>query len=87
MKCVNCPNSAHYSVVEPGVRPADYCNNCLPKSLRPRAEAGQLTLRVVESEVVETPAPTQTKKKAAKKAAAPAPVEEPSEVSDEDNQN
>lgn len=86
MKCVNCPNSAHYSVVEPGVRPADYCNNCLPKSLRPRAEAGQLTLRTVESEV-ETPAPTQTKKKAAKKAAAPAPVEEPSEVSDEDNQS
>ena len=86
MKCVNCPNSAHYSVVEPGVRPADYCNDCLPKSLRPRAEAGQLTLRTVESEV-ETPAPAQTKKKAAKKAAAPAPVEEPSEVSDEDNQS
>jgi hypothetical protein len=86
MKCVNCPNSAHYSVVEPGVRPADYCNNCLPKSLRPRAEAGQLTLRAVESEVTETSEPAQTKKKTAKKAAAPTPVE-PSEVSDEDNQN
>ena len=89
MKCVNCPNPAHYSVVQPGVLPADYCNNCLPKRLQPRAMAGQLTLRTLEEEVVETPeptpAPTQTKKKTAKKAAAPVPA--PSEVSDENNQD
>jgi hypothetical protein len=72
MKCSNCPADAVYAVLDPGISPAYFCNNCLPAYMRPRAEAGQLAL------------PEAPKKK--KKAAATEP-EEPSEVSDENNES
>jgi hypothetical protein len=69
MKCSNCPSDAIYNVLDPGVSPAYYCAPCLPKSLRDRADAGQLDLqktvakkaakKVVEEPVVETPAPSE----------------------------
>jgi hypothetical protein len=72
MKCSNCSADAVYNVIDPGVSPAYYCATCLPKSLRNRADAGQLDLpkpvakkstkkvveEVVEEPVVETPVET-----------------------------
>jgi hypothetical protein len=68
MKCVNCDNSAAYTVAEPGVNPVEYCNNCLPKHLQVRAKAGHFPLAKVEAEV---------KPASAKKAKATPVVEEP----------
>ena len=72
MKCSNCSADAVYADLNPGISPAYFCNNCLPAYMRPRAEAGQLTL------------PEAPKKK--KKAVADEP-EESLEVSDENNED
>lgn len=44
MKCFNCPAPAIYRVADPGVNPVDYCNACLPKHLKERANAGHFPL-------------------------------------------
>ena len=62
MKCSNCPADAIFAVIDQGVSPAYYCSQCLPMSLRNRADAGQLDL------------PKSSPKK---KATAKAVVEEP----------
>lgn len=77
MKCSNCSADASFVVADPGVSEVYYCVPCLPKFLRPRADAGQLDLPKVESTT-----PTQTKKKAATKASEPA-EETASEATDE----
>jgi hypothetical protein len=64
MKCSNCPSDAIYNVLDPGVSPAYYCATCLPKSLRDRADAGQLDLqktvaKKAAKKVVEEPAPSE----------------------------
>lgn len=51
MKCVNCDNTAAYTVAEPGVNPVEYCNSCLPKHLQVRAKAGHFPLAKAEAEV------------------------------------
>lgn len=68
MKCSNCSSDAKYVINDFGVSPAYYCVACLPKPLQARANAGQLDL---PKSKVETPAPTQTKKKASTKASEP----------------
>ena len=78
MKCSNCSADASFVVADPGVSEVYYCVPCLPKFLRPRADAGQLDLPKVE----EATAPTQTKKKAATKASEPAEETAP-EATDE----
>jgi|LauGreDrversion4_2_1035121.scaffolds.fasta_scaffold02096_18 hypothetical protein len=78
MKCSNCPADAIYNVLDPGVSPAYYCATCLPKSLRNRADAGQLD--------IPKPVAKKTAKKAAEEPVVETPVETPapSEDSDED---
>jgi hypothetical protein len=78
MKCSNCPADAIYNVIDPGVSPAYYCATCLPKSLRNRADAGQLD--------IPKPVAKKTAKKAAEEPVVETPVETPapSEDSDED---
>lgn len=67
MKCSNCSSDAKFAVNDAGVSPAYYCISCLPKSLKTRAEAGQLDL----------PKPTQTKKSTPSKTVEPAGDPEP----------
>lgn len=67
MKCFNCPETANFLIADQGVSDVYYCNKCLPKHLRERANAGQLSLPV---------APAQTKKKAAKEPEPETPVVE-----------
>ena len=76
MKCFNCPDTANFLIADEGVSNVYYCNKCLPKHLRERANAGQLGIPA---------APTQTKKKAAKAPEVEAPVvEETTEAPVED---
>lgn len=60
--CDNCENTAAYTCADPGVNPINYCTDCLPVWLHPRAEAGHFPL--VEA-VDEESTPTSKKKKAA----------------------
>lgn len=53
IKCANCNNTAIYTAVDSGVNPVDYCNACLPKHLKERANAGHFPL--ANSKPEETP--------------------------------
>lgn len=76
MKCSNCPASAQFAVLDPGVSPIYYCNRCLPPFLKPRAAAGQLDIpKQTTTEVV-----SKKKKKALVEQPVEETLEEPVEV-------
>lgn len=45
MKCANCSAGAVFTVTNPASRPVHYCNSCIPKHLRDRANAGHFPLQ------------------------------------------
>jgi hypothetical protein len=68
IKCDNCYKAAAYTCADPGLNPVNYCLDCFPVWLQPRAEAGHFPLAAlpsVEEEVVEEAPVAKTKKKAA----------------------
>lgn len=70
MKCANCSAGAVFTVTNPASRPVHYCNSCLPKHLRDRANAGHFPLQAPLPVTVEEPTPKKGKKKSE-------PIEEP----------
>lgn len=64
MKCANCSAGAVFTVTHPASRPVHYCNPCLPKHLRERADAGHFPLQAPLPVVTEEPATKKNKKKA-----------------------
>lgn len=78
MKCANCTKDALYVYQTPSVGPIAYCVDDLPGFLRPQAKAGLLEKAPMHVEYVASAIETLSadKPKRAKKAVAPATVDD-----------